>query len=313
MFFRIFPALFANLSSNSALGKKTPGPLSPSTSRRTLPSGAGDPRRAARICSAKDGGASESASASLPSGRPFWSVRSFPECSTTEREGPSRRSRASLAATRASATRARNAVSRSRARFSSPAIFSRSPGNRAAASRSASTASSRRRRSASRSRTKAAAAAGSAAGGRRSPEACLPTCVASATRICNPSQYGKRRPARSAVSSMALCPYPTHVNLNEPCAAVGSVGGIGAVLRYENPTQMGGAPASSKDLAWNIAPRHAFERYREVEGGGQAPRESEGCSEPITMPPRAALNATSPPESRSRRSHDGTTGTTVRR
>ena len=48
MFFRIFPALFANLSSNSALGKKTPGPLSPSTSRRTLPSGAGDPRRAAR-------------------------------------------------------------------------------------------------------------------------------------------------------------------------------------------------------------------------------------------------------------------------
>jgi hypothetical protein len=30
---------------------------------------------------------------------------------------------------------------------------------------------------------------------------------------------------------MALCPYPTHVNLNAPCAAAGSVGGIGAVLR----------------------------------------------------------------------------------
>ena len=100
---------------------------------------------------------------------------------------------------RASATRARSAISRSRACSSNLAMASRSFGNRAAASRSAITASSRRRRSASRSRTKAAAAAGSG-GGRRSPEAGLPVCVASATRICKPSQYGKRRPARSAGS-----------------------------------------------------------------------------------------------------------------
>lgn len=114
--------------------------------------------------------------------------------------------------------------------------------------------------------------------------------VASATRICKPSQYGKRRvegpeveaPEVEAPPSIARCPYPTHVNLNWPWFAAKSVGGIFAVERYESPTQIGGAPASSNDLAWNIAPRHALLRYREGEGGGHAPRHSDGGSEPIT-------------------------------
>ena len=67
---------------------------------------------------------------------------------------------------------------------------------------------------------------------------------------------------------------------------------------------MGGAPASSKDLAWNIAPRHAFEQYREVEGGGQAPRESEGRSEPITTPPPRGSQCHSQSRKDRRRSHD---------
>jgi hypothetical protein len=175
--------------------------LSPSSRRRTLPSGAGTAPRAARSCSAKDGRARSEEDVE---GGAF----SFSFSVSVSASAPRRfRFRSSLARFFFPRRRlfappppARAAPSPARARVLPASRWRR---GRLGTEPRPRGARSRRRRGAGgapRGRAPRRRRRRDRGGGRRSPEAGLPVCVASATRICKPSQYGKRRPARSAGS-----------------------------------------------------------------------------------------------------------------
>ena len=290
--------------------RKRPQARRPPPAERTLPYRRGGPaprRRRPSSCGRRASNTTK-VTASLPRNRPFWSVRSFPECSTTERFGPpvarANTSSGGRAHTSASARAPPSAARALRAfptKLPARTRLPIAPPPRGARR----TASSRRRRSASRSRTKSAAAARSAAGARRSParvafhlrgvrDALQPLAVRQTTTR-----------ALGGVLDGPL-PVPDARELERAVRGRGVRGRHRGALAMRESDADGGGARVLEGLGVEHRAEHAFERYREVEDTSPGSRSRARTHHDAT--PRGSQCQRRHPRGGSRRSHDGTTG-----